>query len=61
VILPLENAHDLDELPPETKKEMTFVLVDHVEEVLAEAFAEKGSARRIRHASSLRQAAAARR
>ena len=38
VILPLENAHDLDDLPPETRAELEFVLVDHVEEVFEDAF-----------------------
>ena len=28
VILPRENEHDLDELPPETQEELEFVLVD---------------------------------
>jgi ATP-dependent Lon protease len=34
VILPSENEHDLDELPGETKREMEFVLVDTIEQVL---------------------------
>ena len=38
VILPRENEHDLDELPPETKKALEFVPVDTVEEVFAAAF-----------------------
>ena len=41
VILPLENVHDLDDLPAETRRELEFVLVDHVEEVLDEAFTPK--------------------
>jgi ATP-dependent Lon protease len=61
VILPLENAHDLDELPPETRDELTFVLVDHVEEVFEEAFRGQGGGRRARPASPLRQAASPRR
>jgi ATP-dependent Lon protease len=60
VILPLENVHDLDDLPAETRRELEFVLVDHVEEVLDEAFTPKGRARRARHASLARQAAASR-
>jgi ATP-dependent Lon protease len=60
VILPLENVHDLDDLPAETRRELEFVLVDHVEEVLDEAFTPKGRARRARHASLERQAAASR-
>ena len=38
VILPLENAQDLDDLPAETRAELEFVLVDHVEEVFEDAF-----------------------
>ncbi len=41
VILPLENAHDLDDLPAETRAELEFVLVDHVEEVFEDAFRGK--------------------
>ena len=37
VILPLENEHDLEELPAETTAELEFVLVDHVEEVFDDA------------------------
>ncbi len=42
VILPRENEHDLDELPPETREALAFVLVDTIEEVFAAAF-ETGS------------------
>jgi ATP-dependent Lon protease len=38
VILPRENEPDLQELPPETKRELEFVPVDSVDEVLAAAF-----------------------
>jgi len=38
VILPRENEHDLDDLPPETRDELEFVLVDTIEEVLEHAF-----------------------
>jgi ATP-dependent Lon protease len=58
VILPIENAADLDELPPETREELEFVLVDHVEEVFADAFRGRGGSRRVRAASPHRQAAA---
>ena len=34
VILPRENAGDLEELPPETREQLEFVLVDSIEEVL---------------------------
>ena len=38
VILPRENEHDLDDLPPETRRELEFVLVDSIEQVLDVAF-----------------------
>jgi ATP-dependent Lon protease len=38
VILPRENEHDLDELPPETREAVGFVLVDSIGEVFAAAF-----------------------
>jgi len=62
VILPRENEHDLDELPPETREELTFVLVDSIRDVLAHAFDEApAKARPTRRRASLeRQAAAAR-
>jgi ATP-dependent Lon protease len=37
VILPRENEPELEELPPETRKALTFVLADEVEQVLAAA------------------------
>jgi ATP-dependent Lon protease len=37
VVLPKENEPDLDELPAETRKELEFVLADHVDEVLSAA------------------------
>jgi ATP-dependent Lon protease len=41
VICPRENEADLDELPPETRGDLEFVLVDHVEQVFEAAFASK--------------------
>jgi ATP-dependent Lon protease len=38
VILPRENEHDLEELPPETREAVSFVLVDSIGEVFAAAF-----------------------
>ena len=38
VILPKENEPDLEDLPGETRKDLEFVLADHVDEVLAAAF-----------------------
>jgi ATP-dependent Lon protease len=57
VILPFENAADLEELPAETKEELEFVLVDHVEDVFENAFRGQGSSRRRAPASLERQAA----
>ncbi len=34
IILPKRNEQDLQELPDEVRKEMTFVLVDHIDEAL---------------------------
>jgi ATP-dependent Lon protease len=60
VILPRENEHDLDNLPPETREELEFVLVDGIEEVLAHAFEGDAGTRRPRRAALVRQAASAR-
>jgi ATP-dependent Lon protease len=38
VILPRENEPDLEELPEESRKELEFVLVDSIDEVLEVAF-----------------------
>ena len=38
VILPKENEADLDDLPREVRKQMTFVPADHVDEVIEAAF-----------------------
>ena len=46
MILPRENEHDLDDLPPETREELEFVLVDGIEEVLDHAFAGERTRRR---------------
>jgi ATP-dependent Lon protease len=37
VIMPSRNEQDLEDLPESTRNEMNFVLVDHVDAVLAEA------------------------
>jgi ATP-dependent Lon protease len=57
VILPLENAPDLEELPAETREELDFVLVDHVEEIFDDVFRGKRSGRRRGPAALERQAA----
>ncbi len=56
VILPLENEADLTELPPETRRELEFVLADTVEQVLEAALNGAAAARRPR-AVTERQAA----
>ena len=38
VILPKDNEPDLDDLPREVRKQMSFVLADHVDQVLEAAF-----------------------
>jgi ATP-dependent Lon protease len=58
VVLPKENEPDLDDLPKEAKKEIEFVLADHVDQVLDAAFdgaAPKSGPRRV---GSREQAAA---
>jgi ATP-dependent Lon protease len=61
VILPAENEPDLDDLPPEAKAELEFLLVDHVEEVFEHAFRGSRTARRRPKPTLARQAAAPRR
>jgi ATP-dependent Lon protease len=43
VILPRENEHDLEELPPETRDALRFVLVDSIDEVFDAAFSSNGA------------------
>jgi ATP-dependent Lon protease len=45
VILPRENEPDLEELPASTKRELTFVPVDSIDEVFAAAFSGEAPAR----------------
>jgi ATP-dependent Lon protease len=45
IIVPRDNEPDLAELPPETKKELEFVLVDTIDEVFEAAFDGKGTGR----------------
>jgi ATP-dependent Lon protease len=39
VILPRDNEPDLDKLPGEVRNDITFILVDHLDQVLEAAFA----------------------
>ena len=57
VVLPRENEPDLEELPDETRDELTFIPVDTIEEVLEHVFDRPGRARPARRAAALRQAA----
>jgi ATP-dependent Lon protease len=61
VVVPAENEHDLDDLPPEAKNELEFLLVDHVEEVFEHAFGGSGTTQRRPKPALARQAAAPRR
>jgi ATP-dependent Lon protease len=58
VIMPRENEADLDELPQETREELTFIPVDSIQEVLANAF-DGNVLRARRRAGSLERQAAA--
>ncbi len=43
VVLPRENEYDLDDLPAETRRELEFVLVDSIDQVLEAAFADSAT------------------
>jgi len=57
VVLPKENEPDLAELPPEARKELQFILVDSIEEVLAVAFDQPSPLRATPAPRPARQAA----
>jgi ATP-dependent Lon protease len=57
VVLPRENEGDLEELAPETRKELEFVLVDSIDDVIDAAFDGAAPRRRPRPATTERQAA----
>jgi ATP-dependent Lon protease len=57
VILPSENEPDLEELPPEVQKGMSFVFADEVEEVL-EAALDGAKTRRLKRAGGTERKAA---
>jgi ATP-dependent Lon protease len=59
VILPRENEPDLAELPPETKRELEFVLVDSIEQVFEAAFDGRATGRATSLPVQERQAAQA--
>jgi len=58
VILPRENEADLEELPAETRAELSFVLADSIQDVFAHAFDRPGRKGAAGRASLERQAAA---
>jgi ATP-dependent Lon protease len=59
VVLPKENEPDLEDLPNEAKKELEFVLADHVGEVLGAAFDGASPVGRPRRVGSPERKAAA--
>jgi ATP-dependent Lon protease len=60
VVVPAENEPDLEELPPESREALEFVLADAIEDVLAAAFAGTGAGSRPRVGRQERAAATAR-
>jgi ATP-dependent Lon protease len=58
VVLPRENEPDLEDLPKEARKELEFVLAEHVDEVLKAAFDGVSPMSRPRRVGSREQAAA---
>jgi ATP-dependent Lon protease len=52
VILPKRNNADVEELPEEVRREMTFVTVDRIDEAIAEAFADPPDGRVPDHGGS---------
>jgi ATP-dependent Lon protease len=59
VILPKENEADLEDLPAETRKELEFILADHVDEVLGIALDGAPSVGQARDVGSPERKAAA--
>jgi ATP-dependent Lon protease len=57
VILPRENEVDLEDLPPETRRELEFVLVDSIEQVFEVAFDGTGNGASRPAPSVMKQAA----
>ena len=59
VVLPKENEPDLEDLPSEARRELDFILADHVDEVLAAAFDGAVAVPRPRRVGSPQRKAAA--
>jgi ATP-dependent Lon protease len=57
IVVPRDNEPDLEELPPETRKEVEFILVDSIEDVFVVAFGSAGRSRPRAAPPSDRQAA----
>jgi ATP-dependent Lon protease len=57
VVLPRENEPDLEELPKEARKELEFIVVDSIEDVLGAAFESPAASRPRSAPSAERQAA----
>ena len=49
VVLPRRNEKDLDDVPEEVRKQVKFVLVDRVKEVIAEALTPPESTSKRKH------------
>jgi ATP-dependent Lon protease len=58
IVVPRDNEPDLEELPPETRKEVEFILVDSIEDVFVVAFGSAGRSRPRAAPPTERQAAA---
>ena len=58
IVVPRDNEPDLEELPPEARKELEFILADSIEDVFAVAFGAPVRSRPQAAPSSEPQAAA---
>ena len=47
VALPRRNEHDLDDIPPELRNEMTIIFVDTVDDVLNQVLRPNGDGSRV--------------
>jgi ATP-dependent Lon protease len=57
VLLPHENEKDLDDIPKNVSKEMTFHLVKHMDEVFSKALAPKPTAKKVARARTVASSA----
>jgi ATP-dependent Lon protease len=56
IILPRANVKDLDEIPADVRKDLTFIPVDDLDQVLSAALPAVETARRVRRGSVVRRA-----